>query len=572
MMGLWIFQAWREEQKQPEEILYNVYIENVSGSAVTLVAGDKVSYESQSPVSQSLADNVADVYIQNQKISKIVQKPDYVTGTIQKIGDAEITIDDYGSVELAEGFAVYRMDSDGSVAAGEKADLKVGQTSVRFVAVGNQICAAIVPDVPVEDIRVLLYNSDFSSYDQKKVVLTATSDYTVTQNGNMIRHKKGEKTVFTPEQVSLAVVAADSGKIRIESLKRQYGTPEYRGIIRITKNGEFLQLINELPLEEYLYSVVPSEMPTEYHMEALKAQAVCARSYAVVQMNGNRLAAYGAHVDDSVSFQVYNNQKEDERAISAVDATKNQIAANDESIASTYFYSSSCGSREGTKDVWFTKKDVSYLPAGSEKDGQDLSDETVFRNFLSSNVDSLDAENAWYRWKTEISAEELQASLEEHLPARCQSNSSQIQVKQKDGSYKSETISSVGKIENLEIIKRGRGGVISVMEIQGSKKTIRVYTEYNIRTLFGGTKINYQRKDGKTVNGLSSLPSGYFYVEKKENQFVFTGGGFGHGVGMSQNGANAMGKNGKVWKDILTFYFPGTTVKDRGAVSVNESD
>ena len=109
------------------------------------------------------------------------------------------------------------------------------------------------------------------------------------------------------------------------------------------------------------YSVVPSEMPTEYQKEALKAQAVCARSYAIKQMAGKRLAALGAHVDDSVSFQVYNNLREDAASIAAVNETKGQVVFAENQVAETYFYSVCAGLSVGSKDVWFAKKDRSYL-------------------------------------------------------------------------------------------------------------------------------------------------------------------------------------------------------------------
>jgi stage II sporulation protein D len=568
MMGLWMFQSWQEEKEAAtEEILHNVYIVGVSGTAVTVIGDESRCYESAAAVSQGAVNSVvADVYIRNGEISKIVKKPEYVTGTIQKISDSNITVDEYGEVKLAEEFAVYCLSKDGAVSKGNTDDLKVGQTNVRFIAAGNEICAAIVPEASIDNIRVLLTDNDFSSYNQEKVVITATTDYTVGEKNKSTLYKKGEKLVLSADKMSNDVVVdtADKGKIRIESLKRQYGVPEYRGTIRVIKNGDSLYLINEVSIEEYLYSVVPSEMPTEYDMEALKAQAVCARSYATAQINGKRLAEYGAHVDDSVSFQVYNNCKEDSRSIAAVDATRNQIITYKGKTASAYFYSTSCGSSEGTKDVWMTKKDSAYLPTGNEIE-KDLSDEKEFLSFISSKTESYDKDAAWYRWNTSISREDLKESLEKNLPSRCQANTSQIQVKQEDGSYRSETVKSIGDILNIKVKKRGRGGVISMVEITGSEKTIRVYTEYNIRMLFGGTKVRYKRNDGKTVNGLAALPSGYFHVEKKENQFIFTGGGFGHGVGMSQNGADAMGKSGKSWQDIILFYFPGTTVEDRGA-------
>ena len=89
-----------------------------------------------------------------------------------------------------------------------------------------------------------------------------------------------EKQKLTAQNVKehIVVIPDSGGKIRVESVNKQYGHPEYRGIFEIDLVDKALHIINELPLEEYLYSVVPSEMPTEYQKEALKAQAVCALS------------------------------------------------------------------------------------------------------------------------------------------------------------------------------------------------------------------------------------------------------------------------------------------------------
>ena len=77
-------------------------------------------------------------------------------------------------------------------------------------------------------------------------------------------------------------------------------------------------LVNEIELEEYLKKVIPSEMPSSYEKEALKAQAVCARTYAFMQSRSNTYSAYGAQIDDSTQFQVYNNVDPDERTTQAV--------------------------------------------------------------------------------------------------------------------------------------------------------------------------------------------------------------------------------------------------------------
>lgn len=569
MLGLWMFQAWREgKQREKQEVLHNVYITGASGTAVAIAGEENTNLESAASVSgEAVTGVVADLYLQDKKIVRIVRKPEYVTGTIQKISDGSITIDEYGEVEFAKDFALYHISKNGHVTKGKDSDLAVGQPEVRFIAAGSQICAAVVPERKIDKIRVLLQNSDFSSYSHEKVILSTTAGCKVKTGGKEQSYKKGEKITIVPKQVSsdYMVDTGGKGKICFQNLKRQCGTPEYRGLFHITKNGDSLYVVNELPLEEYLYSVVPSEMPTEYSMEALKAQAVCARSYAAKQMKGKRLAEYGAHVDDGVSFQVYNNQKEDSRSIEAVNATAGRVVVYQNKIAVTYFYSASCGSRAGTKDVWFTAKDAGYLPSGPENGKADLSEEGEFTKFIKSRPKSLDSDTVWFRWNAVVGAEQLRASLEKNLPGRCLANPSQIQVKQKDGNYRSETLSGIGQIQNIVVKKRGKGGVVSMVEIEGSEHTIHVYTEYNIRILCGGTDISYVRNDKKSMKGLSLLPSGFFCVEKKDGKFLFSGGGYGHGVGMSQNGANAMAKQGKNYQDILTFYFPGTSVEGREA-------
>ena len=98
-------------------------------------------------------------------------------------------------------------------------------------------------------------------------------------------------------------------------------------------------LINELALEEYLYAVVPSEMPTYYGIEALKVQAVCARSYAYRHLLANSLSRYGAHVDDSVSYQVYNNIPENEESVLAVKDTYGRVIEYEGEIITAYYFS-----------------------------------------------------------------------------------------------------------------------------------------------------------------------------------------------------------------------------------------
>ncbi len=573
IMGMWIFQSWREaKQREKESTLHNAYVTESSGTSIRVFYdGGEQNLEMVSAVTGQSVTGVADLHIREDKVVRIVKKPEEVKGKILKITEGSIQLADYGDVALDSNFVVYRMDQKGKVMQGKASDLMIGAGNVRFVAVQQRLCAAVIPAEGLRDIRVILQNNSGSSYDMEKVIVSSDTGYTMVQGNQTSRRQKGEKVTLTPENVTeRTVITPDNGgRLVLENLKRSQGMPAYRGSLEIHRADGALQVINELPLEEYLYSVVPSEMPTEYASEALKAQAVCARSYAVQQMKSHRLAEYGAHVDDSVSFQVYNNLREDEKAIEAVNATKDQVVAYNGKVASTYFYSTSCGSSAGTKDVWYTKKNIKYLPScllDAERSTRDLSSQEEFIAFMKEKPQTVDSGSGWYRWETTISSGSLQKSVERSLETRYQVNPTQIQVRGDDGSFVSRPVRSVGKIENILVKKRGKSGIISMIEIQGTEAVVQVYTEYNVRALLIGENTKFTRQDKKVVSGLNILPSGFFYLEKKGDSFVFRGGGYGHGVGMSQNGANIMAKQNKTYADILTFYFPGTAVQSQAAL------
>jgi len=123
----------------------------------------------------------------------------------------------------------------------------------------------------------------------------------------------------------------------------------YRGTFTVTSDGKDLTLINTVPLEQYLYAVVPSEMPKTWPAEALKAQAVAARSYALAQ----RKTSGPFDVYPDTRSQVYGGvSAEAPTATAAVDATAGQVLTYEGKIATTYFFSSSGGRTASSSDVW----------------------------------------------------------------------------------------------------------------------------------------------------------------------------------------------------------------------------
>lgn len=197
--------------------------------------------------------------------------------------------------------------------------------------------------VPSEDCIL----SVFSSTGQKKIkTLKAGKAFTLKKSSSWL--KKGT-VLFTPKK---------NGKLKLCSIRRSCGNPSYRGTLEVTKTKQGLIIINELLLEEYLYAVVPSEMPVSYGIEALKVQAVCARCYAYSQLGSHAMEAFHADVDDSTSYQVYNNVAETQDSKKAVDATAGLVPVSaDHHMITAYYYSTSCGYTANLSDAWERKED-----------------------------------------------------------------------------------------------------------------------------------------------------------------------------------------------------------------------
>lgn len=509
-------------------------------------------------------DKIVDIVVKGNQIKKITWKEGAREDKVEAI-DAEkgwIELKENGQVSLSANVQIYIKDSEGvrkmtkigSLLNWEKATLFLQDQTVEVIIVNG--------DQNRETIKVLLHGTKEENYHEK-VRLTASENYEVIT-------KDGTKTYGAGQEFSLDnlsddhsyTITCESGKIRMLSFTHTSGYPEYRGTILVTKTSNGYTIVNELPLEEYLYSVVSSEMPSSYPEEALKAQAVCARTYALYQMQQAYYSAYGAHVDDTVNSQVYNNVAETERSIQAVTATKGQYLAYENEPIPAYFYSTSCGTTSDVNDVWI-KEEASpvYLQghfqgeafretAGTdndEKDGTlaeqtetieniDLSTEKAFAKFLEEENDCYEKEEDWFRWKTTITI----SDLTKHINANVENG-------------------KIGTIMKVEVVERSQGGALKQIKITGKKGSLTVTGEYQIRKVLcpADTKLTLQSGETKT---LDMLPSGYFVIDQKKKTLILTGGGYGHGVGLSQNGAKAMAELSYPCGEILDFYYPGTSL------------
>lgn len=578
-----------ESITKDEATLSNVFIISNENKDITVyIEGIKRTFTAKNPLTEDVKNVIGDLVIDEKEVVKLRIKPEVINSKVLVANNKYIELEDYGKINLDSNFKIYKTYDDLSMEVTN--GILVGYDNTDFVVSNGKICAALIKDkIDAKNIRVLIKTNNFADIFHKDIKITSDSKFTIYY-GDKKKNYNANKIVTIKQSSKflksgrIKIKTADSeGKIKILSLKRGYGNPKYRGTMEVYLNQEGLTLINELSLEEYLYSVIPSEMPVSYGLEALKVQAICARSYAYKQLLENNYSSYGAHIDDSISYQVYNNMPESKETILAVKDTYGKVLQYKNEIISAYYFSTSCGHTSSAYDVWGTDKDLEYLKGKLQteedvvetiannkeaKNKLDLTNEENFRKFITNTkYNTYDKEFAWYRWNTVISKENLKKTIDQNLLSRYKANPELIQtLTKKNGKkvYQSVPIDTVGEVKEIQIANRGTGGIVNEVILIGSKNTVKVSTEYNIRTLFAPKYDNVIRKDKSVVSSLSMLPSAFFVLNQSKDgkSYTFIGGGYGHGVGMSQNGVKAMTDLGKTSDEILKFYYSGVTISN----------
>lgn len=524
-------------------------IENTAEQVTMFSEGFRIQLPCKN-LTASFSDEIADIYLTNGSVTKISTKKENISGKILSIRQDGIELEGYGIVPMDERFRFY--ETYGDYREKSVTGLIVGYEQAKLVVAEGKICAAIL-DVPMtlERIRVLLKTSGFADIVHSTVNVRAHGDYEISYGDEKAALSDGEELIFhtgseyfTEDRVILTPQTEDA-RMEITSIERSYGTPSYAGRIEIMKDAGGLLVINDIDLESYLCAVVPSEMPARYELEALKAQAVCARSYAYGQIQLNGYASYGAHVDDSVSYQVYNNLPADEKVIQAVQETAGKVLKFGEEVATTYYFSTSCGYTTN-ETIWKNGlRENSYISGKLLNDSMeklDLADEEAFRDFiLNEEYETYDSGESWYRWDLTVPVEQITENI-------CE-------------------IENIGEVQDIRVTERNEGGVVQKVSVKGKKADLEITYEHAIRVALNGKGQTIKRTYGKDAVGGNMLPSGFFVIDRVEENgkltgFRFRGGGFGHGAGMSQNGANHMAEAGKTVEEILSLFYEGTTLED----------
>lgn len=562
-----VFYLMKDEEAVAK--LYNAWITKVQPECIQLFYnGMTKEYPCKLPEDATVKEGtLADINIQDAGITQLDTKSDVITAKVLAINDEGIELEGYGVLPRSENYKIYKVYGEMAVEMTSK--ILVGYETTNFVVANGVVEAALITQpIQAKTIRVVLGNDDYTSLVHEKVEVTADCDFEVSDGENKKTCKAGESITIDLNSELLAKGRAfittkeENGKIAIPSIDRAYGTPSYRGSVEIAPYEGGLLVINELPLEEYLYAVVPSEMPTSYGVEALKVQAICARGYAYAKLMDGTYAKYGAHLDDSTMTQVYNSTPENEDSIFAVKDTYGIVPMVGEEVISAFFFSTSCGVSCSNVDVWGGEA-LPYLSnqmQTPEAQEATLADETAFREFINtgSGFDTFEKEYPFYRWRVAFPKERLGEIITQTLTARVEADPSLIQMKDNKG--RKATLATLGTIENVEVIGRGPSGIVTGLRITGVEGSIEVKGQTNARALLAPLDIAIEKQDGTTVDTWKMLPSPFYYVDVTETDVVLHGGGFGHGVGMSQNGAKAMANRGYKAEDIVKYYYKGITL------------
>lgn len=540
-------------------VVQNVYCRKEDGKLL-LETGDGAA---AFPYRGNLEEGICDVKLEDGRVSEVTPAASLGQCTVKRVNGNEIYLAEKGGLKWAGNARIY--DACGRIRGADFSALICGTDSGEYYEKEGEICAAVIREENVlENMRVFLKGEE-----QKTVTLSGEKGFSLSNGAAKKHFSAGEKATLSADlpwfDHGILTVKAEA-PIRIDFAD---GTSyRYEGVLEMERRGEnSFSVINEVPLERYLLGVVPNEMPTAFGQTPMEAQAITARSYAYNQFYGNVYCGYGAHVVDTVASQVYLGYEENKTAEAAVKATEGLCAvAAEGTVAQTYFYSTSCGFGAGSEEVWsadgtFTGKEKGYLQPKKYGNFEIPKTEAEWLAFWQNwEQEGYDMASPWYRWKVYFGCGQLTEILQKTLTT--------VSNKVVEGN-----LSDLGKLQGIAVTRRGEGGIAMELALTFEKGKVTVKTENAIRKVLSPTKLTIgepiylQRKGGDSLTGNTILPSGFFAVKEMKNEkgeltgIALYGGGNGHGVGMSQYGAKGLAEEGKTAKEIIQYYFPGTTVE-----------
>ena len=441
-------------------------------------------------------------------------------------------------------------------------------------------------------IRVGISSNDFSKLLYNETNITSNTQFYVLDKENNqkvislksnenlnIKYDNGKYILSTNEKNTeclsslLEVKAQDAdGYLQIIGLKRAGIDVLYDGTIELiankTQKNKFA-IVNVVSLENYLKSVVPNEMPVRFGLEALKAQSVAARNY-VLKPREKFYKEFD--VCDSTASQVYYGMSSRKPLSNqAVDETKGIVALYKDELILALYCSTIGGYSESYKNAFSINKpkikfpsfDIPYLKAKPDNENiQKLETEGLATWFYTNKIDSYDVDSPYYRWETTWTRNELEDIIKKRILQNINSGFIHPKV---------EKNFDFGKLKDIKVLERGESGKIISMNIVFDNIRFYVKKELLTRTVF--IKNNKMLKSANCVFQFiynkenlieNNIKNTFYQFEKDEfgsnlplyfDEVKAIGGGFGHGVGLSQFGAANMAKNGYNFEQILKHYY-----------------
>lgn len=548
----------------------NVFVHSTKKEKAQILYENQQIFLEIAGLNERIADTICDIVWKDGEASAIYKKEDMIQGKVLSFNENQIEISGYGTLEYEGKLKIYK--TYGTVEQLDESKLVIGNLQADFVVAEKKVCGIILKQpAEIKNIRVLLLN-ETSPY-RENPVFVSDADCVVSIGESQQNIPAGQVIVpsaMLPEgngDYIKITAGSEQGRIYFSDETGGKTSLGYRGSIEVRRYSEGYGVVNEVSLEQYLYGVVPSEMPATYEIEALRAQAVCARSYACIQLMKGDYAAFAANIDDSTNYQVYNKSAEDEKTNLAVDDTIGEVIKYKGEIAEAYYFSTSCGHTDSTT-IWNLQAEeqdgylagITLLSDGSEPD---FSSEDSFAAFIQNKgIAAYDSDAPYFRWRAELDMAGGLESVNQAVIERVQANPANIQLLKADGSVAaSGDLTGFGAVTGVKVLERSSGGCVKKLQISYEQGSVQVMSEYNVRYILGKSMKELKDKNDKEVD-MALLPSAYCTIIPVESGYVVYGGGFGHGIGMSQNGANGMAKAGMSYMDILMKFYSGITIEN----------
>jgi SpoIID/LytB domain protein len=364
--------------------------------------------------------------------------------------------------------------------------------------------------------------------------------------------REGYQTPYLETEVLEEVVEVsfviDEKRYRPETLEIHHQTEQvsvdasevprrlYPGHLRLQPNsyGNYT-LVNIVPVESYLRGVVPHEIGPKAPLEAVKAQAIIARTYAL--RNLHRFQADDYQICANTHCQVYWGLSDtNERSDRAIQETAQQVLTYEGQLVDALYSSTTGGVTAFFSDIWdgrqrpYLRSVVDSAQSVWNLDKRPLSDESNFRAFINQQQGFNETGSRAFRWERESSLEELTEDLQKYLTR-----------------LNHPLAEKMTAIEKMAITARSRSGRILAMKVDTDQGTITL-EKTEVRSAFEPPR--------STLFYLNPVRNS----DNKLQGYEFVGGGFGHGVGLSQIGAHSLAQQGWSAQEILSFYYPKTEI------------